>query len=264
MQADAEAWIEGALDHALAVHFEDLRGSETAHQCFTHLGWIGTVFRSEQQGFGHGLDVQGHDDLVGHLGGLTVAVATDQGDVLAHGLEQRQGAFEGIGVAADHDAQRRGLGADFTAGYRGVEVLRAFFIDFGGEGFGRGRRDRAHVDHDFARADTSSDAIGAEQYVVNLRGIRHHDDDEFGFLGDFFRVRQSNGASGDQVGRGGVVVRRQEQAVTGFLQVQRHWVAHDAGADKSDFSHEKILLFCAFCRSEPAREKTQRKRVLPE
>jgi hypothetical protein len=29
----------------------------------------------------------------------------------------------------------------------------------------------------------------------------------------------------------------------GFLQVQRHWVAHDAGADKSDFSHEKILLF---------------------
>jgi hypothetical protein len=31
--------------------------------------------------------------------------------------------------------------------------------------------------------------------------------------------------------------------VTGFLQVQRHWVAHDAGADKSDFSHEKILLF---------------------
>jgi hypothetical protein len=26
------------------------------------------------------------------------------------------------------------------------------------------------------------------------------------------------------------------------LQVRRHWVAHDAGADKSDFSHEKILL----------------------
>ncbi|MNI68120.1 hypothetical protein D3C73_1237950 [compost metagenome] len=43
--------------------------------------------------------------------------------------------------------------------------------------------------------------------------------------------------------------------MTGFLQVQRHWVAHDAGADKSDFSHEKILLFCAFCRSEPARDE---------
>ncbi|MCY1247013.1 hypothetical protein D9M72_603020 [compost metagenome] len=42
------------------------------------------------------------------------------------------------------------------------------------------------------------------------------------------------------------MVGRQEQAVTGFLQVQRHWVAHDAGADKSDFSHEKILLFLSF------------------
>jgi hypothetical protein len=36
--------------------------------------------------------------------------------------------------------------------------------------------------------------------------------------------------------------------VTGFLQVQRHWVAHDAGADKSDFSHEKILLFLCCSR----------------
>ena len=78
--------------------------------------------------------------------------------------------------------------------------------------------------------------------IVNKR----HDDDEFGFLGHFFRVRQGNGASGDQVGRRGVVVCRQEQAVTGFLQVRRHWVAHDAGADKSDFSHEKILLFLCF------------------
>jgi hypothetical protein len=217
--------------------------AKAAHQRFTHLGWIGTVFRGEQQGFGHGLDVQRDDDLVGHLGGLAVAIATDQGDVLAHGLEQRQGAFEGIGVATDHDAQGRGLGADFTAGHRGVEVLRAFLVDLRGEGLGGGRRDRAHVDHDFAFADAGGDAVGAEQHVIDLRGVRHHDDDEFGFLGHFARVGQGDGASGDQVGRRGVVVRRQEQAVTGFLQVRRHWVAHDAGADKSDFSHEKILLF---------------------
>ncbi|MNY24077.1 hypothetical protein D3C86_1577710 [compost metagenome] len=121
--------------------------------------------------------------------------------------------------------------------------MRAFFVDLCCESLGGGRRDRAHVDHHFAFANTGGNAISAEQHVIDLWGIRHHDDDEFGFLGDFLRVRQGNGASGDQVGRRRVVVGRQEQAVTGFLQVQRHWVAHDAGADKSDFSHEKILLF---------------------
>ena len=201
------------------------------------------AFRALSPAISDGLNVQRDDDLVRDFGGLTVAVATDQSDVLAHGLEQRQGAFEGIGIAADHDAQGRSLGADFAAGNRGVEVLRAFLVDFGCEGFSGSRRDRAHVDHDFALAHACRNAIGAEQHVIDLRSIRDHDDDEFGFLGHFFRVRQGDGASSDQIGRGWVVVRRQEQAVTGFLQVQRHWVAHDAGADKSDFSHEKFLLF---------------------
>ena len=34
----------------------------------------------------------------------------------------------------------------------------------------------------------------------------------------------------------------EEQLVTCFLQVGGHGLAHDAGADKSDFSHEKFLL----------------------
>ena len=80
-------WIEGALDHALAVHFEDLRAGEAAHQRLTYLGRVGAVPGGEQQGFGHRLDVQRDDDLVGHLGGLAVTIAADAGDVLAHGLE---------------------------------------------------------------------------------------------------------------------------------------------------------------------------------
>ncbi len=242
MQADAEARIESALDHAFAVDFEDLRRGKAAHQRLTHLGRIGAVLRSEQQRLGHRLDIQGDDDLVRHLGGLAVAIGADQGDVLAHALEQWQGAGEGLAVAADHDAQGRGLGPDFTAGHRCIEVLRALFIDPGGEGLGGGGGDRAHVDDDLARADPGGDAIGAEQHVFDLRGVRHHDDDELGFLGDFLRVRQGHGAGGDEVGRSGVVMLGQEQAVTRFLQVRSHGVAHDAGADKTDFSHEKILL----------------------
>src|SRR3546814_7868389 len=47
VQADAEARIEGALDHALAVYFQDLRGGKTTHQSFANLGWIGN-WRSEE------------------------------------------------------------------------------------------------------------------------------------------------------------------------------------------------------------------------
>ena len=105
MQADTEARVKSALDHALAVHFEDFRGGKATHQCFANLGRVSAVFRGKYQGFGHGLDIQGDDDLVGYLGGLTVAIAAHQGDVLAHALQQRQGAGEGFFVTADHDAQ---------------------------------------------------------------------------------------------------------------------------------------------------------------
>src|SRR5690606_25632016 len=38
VQLDAEARVEGALDHALAVHLEDARVGEAAHQRLAHLG----------------------------------------------------------------------------------------------------------------------------------------------------------------------------------------------------------------------------------
>ncbi|CAM5587583.1 hypothetical protein SSTU70S_03743 [Stutzerimonas stutzeri] len=263
MQADAEARIEGALDHALAVHFENLRAGEPTHQRFAHLGRVGAVLGSEQQRLGHRLDVQRDDDLVGHLGGLAVAVAADAGDVLAHPLEQRQGALEGIRAAADHDRQGGGLGAHFTAGDRGVEVGGAGGLDLLGELLGGGRRDRTHVDHHLAGADAFGHAVLAEQHVLDMRGVRHHDDDELGFLGDFLRVGQGDGAAFDQRGRSGVVVSGNEDVVTGFLQVECHGQTHDAGADESDFSHESSpsiqsgvasvqIALCAFIQPRPA------------
>src|SRR5215203_3030412 len=41
VQLDAEARIEGALDHALAMHFENARGGEPAHQGLPDLDWVG-------------------------------------------------------------------------------------------------------------------------------------------------------------------------------------------------------------------------------
>ena len=89
VQFDAEARLESALDHALAMHFENARGGKAAHQRLPHLGRIGAGLRCEHQRFADRLDGQRHDDLVGDLGGLAVAVAADQRDVLAHLVEHR-------------------------------------------------------------------------------------------------------------------------------------------------------------------------------
>ena len=64
------------------------------------------ALRGEHQRLADRRDVQRHDDLVGDLGGLAVAVAADQRDVLAHQLEQRLDAFERRLRAADHDGER--------------------------------------------------------------------------------------------------------------------------------------------------------------
>ena len=53
------------------------------------------ALRREQQGLADRLDGQGDDDLVGDLGGLAGADIADQGDVLAHQIEQRLDPVEG-------------------------------------------------------------------------------------------------------------------------------------------------------------------------
>ena len=82
------------VDHPLAVDLKNSGTGEPAHQRLAHLRRIGAGLGGEQQRLGHRLDGERHDDLVGNLGGLTVAVAADQRDVLAHQLEQRLDLLE--------------------------------------------------------------------------------------------------------------------------------------------------------------------------
>ena len=67
---------------------------EAAHQRLPYLGRIRPGLGGEQQRLADRLDGQRDDDLVGDLGGLAVAVAADQRDVLAHQLEQRLDLLE--------------------------------------------------------------------------------------------------------------------------------------------------------------------------
>jgi hypothetical protein len=81
----------------------------------------------------HGLDRQGHHDLIRHLAGLAVAAATHQRDVLAHQTEHRLDALEHLGFATHHDRQGGVPGAHVTARHGRIQVVAAQRFDLPGE-----------------------------------------------------------------------------------------------------------------------------------
>ena len=172
MQRDAEAGIEVALDHPFAVDLENARSSESAHQRLTHAGRIGASLGSKEQRLADGLDRQGDDDLVGDLGRLSVAVAADERDVLAHKREDRLDLLESGLRAADHDREARRLRADLAAGNRRIEIVAAKVVDLLGELLGGDRRDRTHVDDDLALRQPFRDAFGAKENRLDVRACR--------------------------------------------------------------------------------------------
>ena len=87
VQRNPESRVECALDHALAVNFENAAGSEAPHQRLPDFSRISTGLRRKDKRLTDGCYVERYDDLVGDFAGLTVAIAADQCDVLAHQLE---------------------------------------------------------------------------------------------------------------------------------------------------------------------------------
>src|SRR2546423_15653860 len=73
VQLNAEAWVKGALDHAITVHFEDARRRKTAHQRLAHSAGVRTRLGCKQQRLGYGFDGQRNDELVRHLARLAIA-----------------------------------------------------------------------------------------------------------------------------------------------------------------------------------------------
>ena len=107
--------------------------------------------RAVEQAFADANHGAGDHDLIAHLRVLAGAGPALVDDVLAHDLEERRHARDRVGVAADHDRQRRVARADVAARHRRV--------DGGGTLGARGRRDldrearlgRRHVDGDRRR-----------------------------------------------------------------------------------------------------------------
>ena len=133
------------------------------------------------------------------VGGLAVAVAADQRDGLAHELEQRLDLLEDLLAPANHEGERRGLGADLSARHRRVEIEATQILDPLGELLGRDRRDRAHVHHDLARAQALGDAVLAEQHLLDIGRIGHHHENDVGLRRDIFRRAAGDSALVEQV-----------------------------------------------------------------
>ena len=225
------------------MHFQNFRRREAAHQGLAHTRRVGAGAGGKQQRLGHRFDVECHDDLVGHLGGLAVTIAADQRDVLAHQLEQRLDAFKHGFRAADHDGQRRIFGTDFAAGYRGVEVVATQRVDFLRKGLGGDRRDRAHVDDHLAHArgrvagwslESGGDTCLAEQRSFHIGGVGHHHEDDVRTFGDAAGAQALGGtAAGNCLGH--LAAGVDKQLVAGIDQVAGHGRAHDAQANEADF-----------------------------
>src|SRR5918994_993697 len=254
VQLDAEARIEGALDHALAVQLEDARAGEAAHERLAHLGRVRPRLGGEEQRFADGLDGQRHNDLVGDLRGLAITVAADESDVLAHELEQGLHLFEGALGPADHDGERGLLGPDLAARDRRVEVIATLLVDAPGEVFGGNRRDRAHVDNDLAGRKALRDSARAEERRLHMRCVRHHRDDDLGVFGNLPAGAARHRALSEHLLRWRIEVV-QEQFVAYCLEMPGHGPAHDAKTEKSDF-HRVTPLRCGCARGavglEPA------------
>ena len=230
VQRDAETRVEGPLDHALAMHFQNAAGRETAHQRLAHLGRVGASLAGKQQRLAHRGNVERDDDLVRHLGGLAVAVAADQCDVLANQFEQRLDAVKNRLWSADHDGQAAGLGADLAARDWRVEVVAAQRVDPGGKGLGLDRRDAAHVNHGLASGQSGGHTALAEQHLCDVGRVRQHHEDDVSLLGHLTRAG-ADGRAG-QLGRH-LAAGIDEQAVPSLEQVTRHRRTHDAQSDEA-------------------------------
>jgi len=178
---------------------------------------------------------ESNQDLVGDLASLARAVSPDQGDVLAHLFQYRLDLVEGTLRAAAHDGERRLLGADLAAGHRRVEIRAAERLDPRREILRGDRRDRAHVDDRLAGTEAVGDAVLAEQRGLDVRCVRHHDDDGVGALGDFPRRFADVSATG-QIGGDWRAVKEIE-LMSGVDEMPRHGPAHDAEPDESDLRH---------------------------
>ena len=135
----------------------------------------------EQHAFGKGQHLHGEAQVGGDLHHQRQAVVADVGDFRADVEQQRLDALEGFRAAADHDRELSLLQRDDAAGDGRIHHVGAFFADSRGERAAYGGAHGAHVDPDFAGAESGHDSVRSFGNLLQRGGIRDHGKREVGF-----------------------------------------------------------------------------------
>jgi hypothetical protein len=104
----------------------EVNGFQAVFEQFLDCSFEGLLFTSDNWMIAKLFECLDQSGMVQCLSG---AIGPNQGDILTHQLEKRLGFFEDSLLTTDHNGQRGGLGADLTAGDRGVEIVTACLRD---------------------------------------------------------------------------------------------------------------------------------------
>src|SRR5690606_17270179 len=164
-------------------------------------------------------------------------------DVLAHGLEYRQGGVEVGLVTADHEGQGAGGGAAGATGYRRVD--QAVATGGGGLGYLTGAHgvDGGAVDQAHMRSDVGQQAVFAQVDTFHVGRCGQHGDDHLDVAAGQFGDAGGGGGTGfDQAGDGALGEVGYGELMPCLEQVPGHRPAHVTQSYKANFHVVASLL----------------------
>ena len=133
------------------------------------------------------------------------------------------------------------LGADLAAGHRRVEVVssRAPSMRLAKPFVATGEIELMSTTVLPGLSPSATPSL-ANKTPLDVRRVRHHEDDDVGVLGDLFGRRCSLRACGELRRDRELIVEM--EFVAGVDEMARHGPAHDAEPDESNFRHLLFLL----------------------
>ena len=174
VQVDFKAGLVVALEHhgGLGVHHRAAR--KAALDCFKHQLGVNARLLRQCQCFGQSLDVAGHNNLIGQLGGVARTHIAAAHDRCAHCFQQGLEPVKHFLLAADHEGQTSVDGLGLSAGNRGVQHFNAFFLKYSVDLLAGYRIDAAHVDKGGTGLHRSSNAVLTQHNALDMRTVGQH------------------------------------------------------------------------------------------
>ena len=234
MQVNLEAGLVIALDHHGGLGVHDGRAGQTAADGLEHQLGVHARHLGQGQGLGQGLDVAGHDNLVGQLGGVArahVAAAHHRG---AHGAQDVLVLVKDLLLAAHHEGKGAVDGLGLAAGDGGVQHLDAALGQLRRDLLGGHGVDGAHVDEHAARLHVGGHAVLPQHDSLYLGAVGHHGQHHVAGLADLC-VGGGLGPGGYDLVHAGLVQIADREVIARLEQVLRHGLAHNTKTDQSDF-----------------------------